>query len=355
MGMRETDGTATILCIEDEPSLRQDILDELSTAGYRAVGAGDGMEALASLEGLRPDLILCDISMPKLGGYELLERLRDQRPDLSDIPFVFLTALSQREEIISGKRAGADDYLVKPIDYDLMLASIEARLQQVRRINSKVGQEVDELRRALAAAESGDRTGLRQVLDLLSFGVVLIGQGGLLFANRAARSLHEAGDGLVIDTRLRSASANLNRELRRLLEDSCTAARNGHEHLSSLSVPRPSGRRDLLLIACALPDLPASTASGQDDTALSVVFLSDPERRPELPGPVLAELFDLTPTESAVARALARGKRSDQVASELGVSQTTVAFHLRNLFDKTGTNRQAELIALILTAFATIA
>ncbi|WP_211217866.1 response regulator [Fodinicurvata sediminis] len=340
----------TILCIEDEPYLRQDILDELHTAGYRAIGAEDGVEALATLENRRPDLILCDISMPQLDGYELLAHLRSKRPDLADVPFVFLTALNQRDEIISGKRAGADDYLVKPIDYDLLLASIEARLQQVQRINSKLGQELDSLRAALAKANAGDHSGLHRILDLLAFGVVLIGAEGRLFTNQAARALHEANDGLRITPELQTGSAHLNRQLRKQLESCRSAARQGRELVASLSVPRPSGRRDLLLIACALP---AVAGEGCDDP-LAVIFLSDPERRPELPGSVLSELFELTPTESEVARALAHGRRTDQIAGDLGVSQTTVAFHLRNLFDKTGTNRQADLIALVLTALATL-
>ncbi|MGM0561281.1 MAG: response regulator [Pseudomonadota bacterium] len=350
MEMKQAETQCTILCIEDEPYLRQDILDELTTAGYRAIGAEDGMEALAALENRRPDLILCDISLPQLDGYELLAHLRSKRPDLADVPFVFLTALNQREEVINGKRAGADDYLVKPIDYDLLLASIDARLQQVQRINSKLGQELDSLRTALAKANAGDHSGLHRILDLLAFGVVLIGAEGQLFTNQAARSLHEAHDGLRIAPELKTDTPQLNRQLRQQLEACRSAAREGREQVASLSVPRPSGRRDLLLIACALP---AVAGEGRDDP-LAVVFLSDPERRPDLPGSVLSELFELTPTEGEVARALAHGRRTDQIASELGVSQTTVAFHLRNLFEKTGTNRQADLIALVLTALATL-
>ncbi|MFC4352974.1 response regulator [Fodinicurvata halophila] len=342
---------ATILCIEDETYLRQDIVEELSGAGYNAVGASDGLQALTLLETLRPDLILCDISMPNLDGYELLEAVRNRWPALADVPFVFLTALSQREEVINGKRAGADDYLVKPVDYDLMLASIESRLSQVQRMNALASRELDQLREALADSRTGERSGLHRVLDMLSFGVVLIGQDGVVSANRAATAMHQARDGLAIDRELRTDSAALSRELRTLLAESCALARESQEHIASLSIPRPSGRRDLLLISCALP----GATEGAADEPLVVVFLSDPERRTEVPSSVLAELFDLTPTESEVARALAQGRRTEQIAEDLGVSQTTVAFHLRNLFDKTGTNRQADLVALVLTGLASIA
>src|SRR5690606_1328024 len=94
-------GTAkTILCVEDEHRLRQDIVDELAIAGYNALGAADGREALTLLDARRPDLILCDISMPRLEGLGFLETMRDTRPDLADVPLVFLTALGGRDHII---------------------------------------------------------------------------------------------------------------------------------------------------------------------------------------------------------------------------------------------------------------
>lgn len=120
-----------ILCVEDEPDLRRDIADELSEAGYAVIEACDGWEALDLLDASRPDLILCDISMPGLSGYDVLRSVRAKGPDYAETPFVFLSALSDPREIVEGKRLGADDYLVKPIDYDLLLATVDARLRQI--------------------------------------------------------------------------------------------------------------------------------------------------------------------------------------------------------------------------------
>ena len=108
----------TILCVEDERHLRQHLIEELVAAGYEAVGAATGREALNILDTTRRDLILCDISIPELDGHGFLKTLRGKRADLAHVPLVFLTALDGRDEIISGKRAGADDYLVKPVDFD---------------------------------------------------------------------------------------------------------------------------------------------------------------------------------------------------------------------------------------------
>ena len=335
-----------ILCVEDEMHLRRDIVEELTTAGFDAIEAADGREALDLLEHDRPDLILCDISMPELGGYGLLDAVKHDRPDLADIPFIFLTAFDQRDQIIDGKRAGADDYLVKPVDYDLMLATIEARLRQASRIYERSRRELATLRQALASPASGTDSATKQVLDILSFGIVMVSASGIVFANRAARAIHHDDDGLVVTTTLRTGSSLVDRTIR----DACTAARAGRDHLASLSVPRPSGRREFLLTVCALP----GRADQPEDDARAVVFISDPERRPAMPAEVLAGLFGLTPTEAEVARALAQGRRTDEIATDLGIAPTTVAFHLRNLFDKTGTHRQADLIVLLLTGLASV-
>lgn len=201
----------TILCVEDEPDLLRDISEELCEAGYTTLLAGNGDEALTQIRSTRPDLILCDISMPGMDGFSLLQTIQSISPDHAGIPFVFLTALSDPREVIEGKRLGADDYLIKPIDYDLLLATVEARLRQVKRIH----------------------------------------------AAQRANITHIDADTLI-------------------------------------------------------------------------------------------DLFGLTQAESRIAVALTQGKQPAQIAAELGIARTTVAYHMRNIFSKTGTGRQAELVALLL-------
>ncbi|WP_421088504.1 response regulator [Pseudochrobactrum sp. MP213Fo] len=200
-----------ILCIEDEVQLRRDIVDELVEAGYDVLEASNGRQALDKLARVCPDLVLCDISMPGLNGYGVLKALQEKGPDYTEIPFVFLSALADPRHIVDGKRLGADDYLVKPIDYDLLLATIETRLRQIGRI-------------------------------------------------RSARLL-------------RPATPNFTK---------------------------------------------------------------------------LAEAYGLTPAEIRIIQALSKGGKLTQIAADLGVSRSTVAFHMRNIFEKTGTGRQTELVALVL-------
>lgn len=200
-----------ILCIEDEAQLRRDIADELAEAGYDVIEAGSGEEALAILDETAPDLILCDISMPGLNGYDVLVAVQGKGAVHAEIPFVFLSALADPRQVVDGKRLGADDYLVKPIDYDLLLATVGARLRQIERI-------------------------------------------------RVASHVGEA------DT----------------------------------------------------------------DT--------------------LASRFRLTAAEARIAKALVEGRPPAEIARDFSVSRTTVAFHMRNIFHKTGTNRQAALVSVLLRA-----
>lgn len=144
-----------ILCVEDEQDLLSDMMEELAEAGYQAIGAKSGSEALEKLTESPPDLILCDISMPGLTGFDVLKAVREKGDLYAHIPFVFLTALSDPQQVVEGKRLGADDYLVKPIDYDLLLATLEARLRQVSRIHSaQITPEALQQRYQLTEAES---------------------------------------------------------------------------------------------------------------------------------------------------------------------------------------------------------
>jgi DNA-binding response OmpR family regulator len=143
---------AKILCIEDEDDLRQDIVDELTEAGYDVIAADNGVDGLESIIADNPDLVLCDITMPRMDGHTLLSELRENYPSCADLPFVFLSALADRTDVIAGKQLGADDYLTKPIDFELLLATIDSRLRQVGRMNERKEEQMVKLFKALAAA-----------------------------------------------------------------------------------------------------------------------------------------------------------------------------------------------------------
>jgi DNA-binding response OmpR family regulator len=122
-----------ILCIEDDRETASLIAEELVERGYDVHVAHDGREGFAAVLKLQPDLVLSDISMPVMSGFELLERLTGLVPRFRNMPFVFLTALTDRDNELKGRQLGADDYVTKPIDFDRLDAIISARLAGVAR------------------------------------------------------------------------------------------------------------------------------------------------------------------------------------------------------------------------------
>lgn len=334
----------TVLCVEDEPDLRTDIAEELVSAGYHVVEAGNGREAIGKLETLRPDLILCDITMPELGGYELMAKVRAERPDLAEVPFIFLTALADRAEVLNGKNAGADDYLIKPVDFDDLLATIKSRLRLVDRVRrSLIAElEIEQQRMIEQAVRDGEVTlaALAAALDRLSMGIFLIEQTGeVRMTNEAGRRLAEKGDGLALTCAgLVGRSANSSQSIRTALAD----VLRGIGTTQTLALERDSGH-PLLLQLSAL-SLPGSNSRH------AVALVVDPDKQAEVSPEILASLFGCTFAEARLAAALVAGKRLEEIGEEFGVKQTTITFHLQNLFQKTHTHRQADLVALLIRA-----
>jgi DNA-binding response OmpR family regulator len=135
-------GRRRILCIEDDRDAAELIGEELIDRGFDVDLARSGAEGLDAILVDPPDLVLSDIGMPGMSGFELLEKLTCMEPRFESIPFVFLTALGDHDSAITGWRLGADDYLTKPVDYDVLAALIAARLARVAR-NAVWSKRVD--------------------------------------------------------------------------------------------------------------------------------------------------------------------------------------------------------------------
>jgi len=128
-----TNGRKKILCIEDDRETAALVAEDLLDRGYEVTIAHDGREGFSAILRTMPDLVLCDISMPAMSGFELLERLVALAPRFSKMPFIFLTALTDRENELKGRQLGADDYVTKPIDFEVLATIITARLAGVAR------------------------------------------------------------------------------------------------------------------------------------------------------------------------------------------------------------------------------
>ncbi|MFO1498246.1 MAG: response regulator transcription factor [Verrucomicrobiota bacterium] len=118
-----------ILVIEDEAETLDNILLMLEMEGFKAISASNGRAGVALAKKEMPDVILCDVSMPELDGYGVLESLRADGATTS-IPFIFLTARSDKKDLRTGMNLGADDYLTKPASAEEVLAAINTRLDR---------------------------------------------------------------------------------------------------------------------------------------------------------------------------------------------------------------------------------
>lgn len=128
----------TILLIEDNADIRDNTAEILTMANYKVLTAADGMEGVHKAFEHKPDLIICDITMPVLDGYGVLHMLH-KRNALQGIPFIFLTARAERADMRKGMEMGADDFITKPFDAMELLQAIEIRINKAAQIRASNG------------------------------------------------------------------------------------------------------------------------------------------------------------------------------------------------------------------------
>lgn len=130
----------TILIVDDTPANLGALVETLGAAGYRLMVAEDGEEALAQTAATHPDLILLDVMMPGLDGFETCRRLKAQ-PETRDIPVLFMTALTETTDKVKAFTAGAVDYITKPIEHDEALARVSTHLA-LRRLRRELEEQL---------------------------------------------------------------------------------------------------------------------------------------------------------------------------------------------------------------------
>ena len=174
-----THAVPCVLIVDDTPAARKTLESLLKTEGYRLAFASSGVEALEVVAQLKPDLILLDVMMPEMDGYEVCRRLRSA-PESSQVPIIMVTALDDRASRLRGLEAGADDFLTKPIDW----AELRARTRTIIRLN----------RYRLLYAQ---RSRYELLIRLSPDGIVMVSAAGrILLTNEAAEVLLiPAGEG----------------------------------------------------------------------------------------------------------------------------------------------------------------
>lgn len=154
-----------ILVVEDDLALLEGIRELLELTEYRVLIAANGREALEVLEKQHPDLIVSDIMMPEMDGYEFHAKVNEM-PELSAIPFIFLTARGEKADIRRGKELGADDYIIKPFDDEDLLVAVRAKLNRWENLRQQRDEEVADLKSKILLTLSHEfRTPLTYIIN----------------------------------------------------------------------------------------------------------------------------------------------------------------------------------------------
>lgn len=301
-----------ILVVDDTPETLGFLTDAIEQSGLTALVAIDGESALDLVGEISPDLILMDAVMPGLDGFETCRRLK-QRPDLSHVPVIFMTGLSDTEHVVRGLEAGGVDYVTKPIVVDELIARIRVHLA-----NARVSY------------------GARMALDATGrFLLATDGEGRILWCTPQAEKLL-AGLLPAADGTASPESATLAAGLNRLRQ------------------PHPGGASESF--ALTVPD-GESGSRRLEFTYLSpanpgeyLFRLSEPAAgRQE---GILRDALALTAREAEVLLWIANGKSNRDVGEILGISPRTVNKHLEQVFAKLGVENRASAAALAIRTLA---
>jgi DNA-binding NarL/FixJ family response regulator len=330
----------TILCIDHSENSRVVLAAALRRLGYAVIEAKGAAEAEALLASTKPDIIVCEDSLPCMAATELLKHVRQGCNNAGATPFIFLSASADRMSALRLKELGADDILLKPIDLETVKVTLQACLAQVKRLQRTRLKRRDTNRDMGHMADvEVSFSNLAGTLDGMSRGVIYLdSSGSIRDMNRTAAAIVAEEDSLqIVSGRLSTMQSPAARDLREAIRAATV------ERASSTIVPvQRETRAPLVLHIC-----PLGTSNLEGLPTVAVVII-DPTKPPPLSASIIAQIYGLTRSEARVAVALAHGNRLEEIAELFGVSQATVAFHVQNLFRKTRTTRQSDLVALLL-------
>ena len=277
------------------------------------------------------DVVVSDMSMPEMNGIDLVLALRQLS---ANTVYIMLTGTADlRGAIDAINKADVFRFFTKPCPADALMAGIEAALAS---LPPKALSDPLDAPPPLSASTSAE------ALDRLSMAVLVVDRGAhVRFMNKRGGILCAAADGLSLGAK-GLCGASRSQETTKLHQLIASAIDSGQGGVLSLS--RPSGKRPLSVAA-----LPLGSQDHGDEPATNVaLYVTDPEDF-SLPGPQdISQLLDLSPSEARIAHSLSLGHSLDEAAALSGVTTSTARTYLKQVFQKTGTSRQAELVKLIL-------
>jgi signal transduction histidine kinase len=202
--MEQTAVRKKILIIDDEESYRQIIAMTLQVSNFDVIEAADGAEGMAAAKMHHPDLILCDVNMPKMDGHALLGMLKAER-EFAGIPFIFLTGNSGHGDMRKGMQLGADDYLTKPFTAEELVNAVNARFTKKQNIQRFFESQFDDIRSNIVLSLPHEyRTPLN---GILGFSQILIDEANIseeevkqigTMIHRSGKRLHHLLENMVL-------------------------------------------------------------------------------------------------------------------------------------------------------------
>jgi CheY-like chemotaxis protein len=158
-----------ILCVEDEQEIRENIAEILRDEGFEVFEAENGRVGFDSFIQNKPDLVVSDIMMPETDGYALLKMIREGKNVKNNlVPFIFLTALGQKDNVVKGVNLSANDYLVKPIDFDLMIAKIKEKTSNALKLQEFHNGNIQNIKHQVSTILPGELFSYLDVITQIS-------------------------------------------------------------------------------------------------------------------------------------------------------------------------------------------
>jgi DNA-binding response OmpR family regulator len=296
--MTETHHT-TILVVDDAPDSLRFLTDTLEGEGYGVRIARDGHAALASLAAELPDLVLMDAVMPGIDGFETTRRIKAD-PALASVPVIFMTGLTETENVLDGLAAGGVDYVKKPI----VLAELLARLK-VHLGNARIA----------AGAQSALDASNRPLL-------ALDGEGRVLWTTPKSAAILDRRFGVAVGGQLPLARAG---QLQRLAQGEARVKQDFADGRVEFAAVATKGEERHFRLT--------ETLEGADEK-------------------LLAQRHGLTEREAEVLLWISRGKANREISEILGISPRTVNKHLEQIFEKMGIENRASAAAAAVKTLA---
>ena len=353
----------SILLIEDDPLLRESTVDFLEEEGFAVFEAKDGLEGIHKALNHIPDIILCDIAMPKFDGYQVYNTLQENSATAL-IPFIFLTAKTTKEDLRIGMQLGADDYITKPFDYDELLTTLNTRLEKREKI-LKASQEKYE-----------------PLLENSFLGVYIVNDRfkWLYFNNKLPKMFdytNEEFQGIsFLDLFCTDEKENLSERIRKVvkgIQNQFTGCFYGIDRKGKRKRYNLYGARSnvnghpaiigYLLDDCQIPENSAELEkmNFQDNELEKAVeeLINNIDRIPEQLTRRLKQTFqpassenrfdpqllnELTKREKEILSNICEGLTNQEIADKLNISPRTVDGHRASIMSKTYTRNTAELV-----------